>query len=258
MADDLRRYLRDEPIRARRASLVQRGRKWLRRHPSIVGSAVVLLILLTAGSLVAAWLIQAELDETRKRVQRVLGDLAVLQGAGQFALLKEPAVHDALGLTPEQRDELKAVVRRLQEQHQQTTRKFHLLTAAERERGQLNRLRQIGLQVQGAAALRDSQIAQTLKLDARQKAELRTIEDKYWLGPPKGPPHKKGPPGMWDRQLQQRRRIAEEIRNVLTPEQVKQWRALIGEPYTGPAPPMPQRFHPPGFWGGPPKGPKKG
>src|SRR5438270_338057 len=60
LADDLRRYLRDEPIRARRASLVQRGRKWLRRHPSIVGSAVVLLILLTAGSLVAAWLIQGE------------------------------------------------------------------------------------------------------------------------------------------------------------------------------------------------------
>ncbi len=359
LADDLRRYLRYEPIRARRASLVQRGRKWLRRHPSIVGSAVVLLVLLTAGSLLAAWLIQleqektrqayerererarvveeqfaiarrslndlielaekeladkpdmqdlrkrllasaladyqrfieqrrddptaaAELAKTRKRVRRILGDLAVLQGAGQYALLKEPAVLDDLKLAPDQRDELKAVVARLQAQHQESIRKFHQMTPAEREQrlievaranehdatanltpGQLRRLREIALQVQGPAALRDADIAAALKLTAPQKAALRAMEEKYRVGPPKGPPHEKGPPFGMRRGQVQRRRVNEEMLNVLRPEQAKQWRAMIGEPYLGPAPWVP-RFHPPGGWGGPrgpggpPFGPKKG
>jgi hypothetical protein len=39
LADDLGRYLRDEPIRARRPSLAQRGRKWARRHRPVVWSA---------------------------------------------------------------------------------------------------------------------------------------------------------------------------------------------------------------------------
>jgi WD40 repeat protein/serine/threonine protein kinase len=41
MADDLERFLKDEPIRARRPSLLQRLRKWSRRHRSVVLSAVV-------------------------------------------------------------------------------------------------------------------------------------------------------------------------------------------------------------------------
>src|SRR5213079_3448616 len=32
LADDLRRWLSDQPIQARRPSLVQRARKWARRH----------------------------------------------------------------------------------------------------------------------------------------------------------------------------------------------------------------------------------
>jgi serine/threonine protein kinase len=358
LADDLRRYLRDEPIRARRASLVQHGRKWLRRHPSIVGSAVVLLMLVTAGSLLHAWLIQreqektrraydlereraevveeqfriarkslsdlielaekeladrpdmqdlrkrllesaladyqrfieqrredpaaaAELAATRERVQTILGNLAVLQGAGQYALLKEPAVHDALKLEPAQRDELRKVLRELEAHHGQATREFHQLTPAEREQSilevaraseigaasiltpdQLRRLRQIALQVQGAAALRDSEIAQALKLTAPQKTALRGIEEKFAIGPPKGPPHDKGPPPGRKGPLPQRKRLAEtqEVVNVLTPEQAKHWREMIGEPYLGPAPWVPLRWRPPGGWAGPrpPFGPKKG
>src|SRR5271156_4131175 len=36
MADDLKRYLNDEPTLARRPSLWQRGRKWGRRHVAAV------------------------------------------------------------------------------------------------------------------------------------------------------------------------------------------------------------------------------
>ena len=36
LADDLERFLEDEPIRARRPSLAQRWRKWARRHRPVV------------------------------------------------------------------------------------------------------------------------------------------------------------------------------------------------------------------------------
>jgi serine/threonine protein kinase len=69
-ADDLERFLRYEPIRARRATLVQRARKWLRRHPSVLVAGVVLLVLLAAGSLVAAWLIHNEQEKTEQAARR--------------------------------------------------------------------------------------------------------------------------------------------------------------------------------------------
>jgi WD40 repeat protein/serine/threonine protein kinase len=50
LADDLQRYLNDEPIRARRPTLVQRARKWARRHRSVVSVALLAVaILLLAG-----------------------------------------------------------------------------------------------------------------------------------------------------------------------------------------------------------------
>jgi serine/threonine protein kinase len=43
LADDLGRWLKDEPIRARRATLAGRARKWFRRHPAVGWSAAVIL-----------------------------------------------------------------------------------------------------------------------------------------------------------------------------------------------------------------------
>jgi serine/threonine protein kinase len=64
-ADDLNRFLRHEPVRARRATAVQRAGKWLRRHPSVPAAAAVMLFLLAAGSVVSAFLIRAEQEKTR-------------------------------------------------------------------------------------------------------------------------------------------------------------------------------------------------
>jgi serine/threonine protein kinase/tetratricopeptide (TPR) repeat protein len=57
LADDLGRFLRDEPIGAKRPTLVQQARKWTRRHRPVVRTAVTALVLL-AGLLVggAVWL----------------------------------------------------------------------------------------------------------------------------------------------------------------------------------------------------------
>jgi serine/threonine protein kinase/tetratricopeptide (TPR) repeat protein len=49
LADDLRRYLDDKPIRARRPTLGQRLGRWSRRHQALVRSAAVVLLLAVVG-----------------------------------------------------------------------------------------------------------------------------------------------------------------------------------------------------------------
>jgi hypothetical protein len=70
LAEDLHRFLRHEPIRARRATPIQRFRKWLRRHPSVPVAASVLLVLLTAGSVIGAILIGNEQAKTRRAYEQ--------------------------------------------------------------------------------------------------------------------------------------------------------------------------------------------
>ncbi len=64
LADDLERFLKDEPIRARRPTLVQRTRKWARRHRAVVTAsgifALALLLLTLAGLVVSNIYISAE------------------------------------------------------------------------------------------------------------------------------------------------------------------------------------------------------
>ncbi len=67
LADDLNRFLRDEPILARRPTVVQRARKWLRRHPAVPVAGAVLLVLLAGFSLVFAGFIQAAYEGERRR-----------------------------------------------------------------------------------------------------------------------------------------------------------------------------------------------
>jgi serine/threonine protein kinase/Tfp pilus assembly protein PilF len=53
LADDLQRYLNNEPIRARRPSLRQVAVKWARRRPAVAALAVM-IVLAVAGALTAA------------------------------------------------------------------------------------------------------------------------------------------------------------------------------------------------------------
>ena len=49
LADDLQRFLDDQPIRAKRPTWIQRGASWSRRHKTIVASAAILLFVTTIG-----------------------------------------------------------------------------------------------------------------------------------------------------------------------------------------------------------------
>lgn len=56
LADDLERFLEDKPIRARRPNVVQRARKWSRRHVGVtVTAGAALALLLVVASLGLFW-----------------------------------------------------------------------------------------------------------------------------------------------------------------------------------------------------------
>jgi serine/threonine protein kinase len=97
LADDLRRYLEDRPIRARRPSLAQVAVKWARRHRGLVAglTLTLMLTLLTLG--VANFLIwRANRDEREALRRMYLYQKEVTLHAGTYsselnAALKEHA-----------------------------------------------------------------------------------------------------------------------------------------------------------------------
>jgi serine/threonine protein kinase len=66
LADDLRRYLEDKPIKAKRPLLRQRAAKWARRHSTVVRAAVVVLVLAVVGLALSTALIWQSLERERQ------------------------------------------------------------------------------------------------------------------------------------------------------------------------------------------------
>ncbi|MHC4405669.1 MAG: tetratricopeptide repeat protein [Planctomycetota bacterium] len=75
MADDLRRFLEDEPIRARRPALVQRVAKWSRRHKVMVRTAAVSATLFLLFALVLLGISNLLISGERDQKQQALSDL---------------------------------------------------------------------------------------------------------------------------------------------------------------------------------------
>lgn len=66
LADDLNRFLGDEPIHARRITLSQKVRRWFRRHPAFLQAGVIVLLTVMVALLVSLWLVRAEQGRTRQ------------------------------------------------------------------------------------------------------------------------------------------------------------------------------------------------
>ena len=88
MADDLQRFLADEPIRARRPSLANRAAKWARRHRPVVWSAVILLVTATVAIAGLAW------NRYRRSVQLASDVGTHLAAAGAFLRSADYAAAD--------------------------------------------------------------------------------------------------------------------------------------------------------------------
>jgi serine/threonine protein kinase len=83
LADDLHRFLRYEPIQARRPSSAEVLRKWARRHPSLIASGVAALFLVLVVSLVANWRVTQANNRANAafRQERLLAEEAELRFA---------------------------------------------------------------------------------------------------------------------------------------------------------------------------------
>jgi tetratricopeptide (TPR) repeat protein/tRNA A-37 threonylcarbamoyl transferase component Bud32 len=70
LADDLQRFLEDRPIRARRPTLIDRARKWTRRHKAVVVAAVLLWMLASVGLVASTVLVWRERQRAEAERQR--------------------------------------------------------------------------------------------------------------------------------------------------------------------------------------------
>jgi tetratricopeptide (TPR) repeat protein/tRNA A-37 threonylcarbamoyl transferase component Bud32 len=88
LADDLRRSLTHEPIRARRPSLIQHARKVVRRHPGVtttVAAAVVTGLLLgMAGLAVSNRMVRQEQVRTQAALDQAEREKAIAQAVRDF------------------------------------------------------------------------------------------------------------------------------------------------------------------------------
>jgi len=167
-------------------------------------------------------------------------------------LLNNPQVQQELKLTEEQRDKVSALSEQLREKFRGLGQELRGLSPEEREKRvqavneevekelakvlkkeQLQRLRQIALQVEGLAALARPEIAKQVGLTEEQQRKieeiLREANEKRRALFQQGPPADRQ--AMFREMQKIREWVDEQIGKLLTEQQKKKWQELIGEPF---------------------------
>jgi formylglycine-generating enzyme required for sulfatase activity len=90
LADDLRRFLDHQPIRARPVGLLERGRVWARRQP-VTAALVACAALALLGALAGAWWYEQRLEQNQARA--LVERLVTADTAGVPVVLAELAHH---------------------------------------------------------------------------------------------------------------------------------------------------------------------
>ncbi|MCE5269424.1 MAG: serine/threonine-protein kinase [Planctomycetaceae bacterium] len=75
LADDLRRFLANEPVSARRASLRDRAAKWARRHRTLVTATAIMMLIGLVGAVLSSLLIAREHYETKAALAQAESNL---------------------------------------------------------------------------------------------------------------------------------------------------------------------------------------
>jgi eukaryotic-like serine/threonine-protein kinase len=184
---------------------------------------------------------QLELVEAKGRVEKILDDLTVLRAASQLYLLRQDAVLDDLGLNAEQRPKVRVFCNRVGKEWLESLDDMGQLSAAQRGRraierarayeievkalltpAQQARLRQIGLQAEGASAFGEPGVIAGLRLTSNQREQIRTIESESlfdWM---------RGPSPSGEAGKTREKSASERILAILTVEQRERWRTLTG------------------------------
>jgi serine/threonine protein kinase len=105
LLDDLRRFLEDKPIRAKRPTLWQRAVKWARRHKTVVHAALVVMVLAMVASAVSTFLIWLQAEETKAAKIRAEANLDIAYEVLEkiYLNLAERRLPQQQALTPEDR-----------------------------------------------------------------------------------------------------------------------------------------------------------
>jgi WD40 repeat protein/tRNA A-37 threonylcarbamoyl transferase component Bud32 len=94
LADDLRRFVLGEPIRARPVSRFERGWRWCKRHQDLAWLSAVLLLLLLTVSIVAPIIavrqsrLRREAEKGRMEVQSAMARSLFQRGAAEYSALR--------------------------------------------------------------------------------------------------------------------------------------------------------------------------
>jgi serine/threonine protein kinase len=116
LADDLRRYLEDKPIQARRSTLLQKLGKWCRRHQPVVTTAMVSAVALLALSVALLWEGNRRIRHERDQKDEALADaeenfrMARQAVDSFFTRVSQSKLLDVPGLQPLRKELLEAAV----------------------------------------------------------------------------------------------------------------------------------------------------
>jgi WD40 repeat protein len=104
LADDLRRFLEDKPILAKRPTLRQRAAKWARRHRTVVRAALVVLVLAVialAGSTAAIWNEKAQTEAANRQLKANVYFKTIALAEGEWAASTPSRMEELLQDCPE-------------------------------------------------------------------------------------------------------------------------------------------------------------
>jgi serine/threonine protein kinase len=231
-ADDLQRYVEDRPIRARRPGRWERYRKWARRHPSLVVAVGALLLLLSAGSLVSAALINSERHKAEAAYlrERDRADEAEAQyrlarrSVDELFRLSEEELADKPGTEALRKRLLTSVLAYyrefIEQRRDDPAAQASLFEARERTEKLLADLAVLRAAGQ-IRLLSQPPVLDDLRLDTDQRARIETLTNRVeqqWKA--NFPEFCRAPPAERARRsLEQARANEKDLRVILTPEQ---------------------------------------
>jgi serine/threonine protein kinase/Tfp pilus assembly protein PilF len=131
LADDLERFLKDEPIRARRPTLVQRARKWTRRHKAATRGAVAIALVCLLGGAGVWYQRHSRLETARQTAQASLSQARALAVDDQLGPARQELAK-AKGTLAEERSALAGLADEIEALDEEIARYVDFLERSDR------------------------------------------------------------------------------------------------------------------------------
>ncbi|HLJ94867.1 MAG TPA: serine/threonine-protein kinase [Gemmataceae bacterium] len=228
LADDLSRFLEHKPIRARRATLSERARKWTRRHPSVVVAAVALCALTAAGSLISLGMIRSAYEREKEQFQIARHSVDELIRLAEKELADKPFV-DVVGLRKQMLEAALSYYQKFIDQSRDDPYALRSDLAATQEHVQ--KIVEDLTALQGAFRLKllsQEEVVKDLHLTEKQQAQLRALA--------KNPAGRRGafrefykltPEEREQRFVDLARADAAAVKEILEPEQSRRFEQIV-------------------------------